>query len=51
MASTAAAAPRTLPVPSFYDSANATRFAYRPDQGQLFEAATAWRTRHAVRPA
>lgn len=42
---------RTLPVPSFYDPRNAERWEYAPDQHAVFEAATAWRQAHGVRPS
>src|SRR5687768_14438696 len=40
-----------LPVPDFYDPANAGRWSYRPDQQAVFERAVAWRERHAITPA
>jgi nicotinamidase-related amidase len=42
---------KTLPLPPFYKARNAELFEYRPDQGMLFEQASAWRARHDVRPA
>jgi len=39
---------RELPIPSFYDPANARRWSYRPDPQALFEEAGRWRARHAV---
>lgn len=39
-----------LPIPPFYDQANARRFAYRPDAGELFRAAAAWRAERGLRP-
>jgi len=46
-----AASSLRLPVPDFYERANAGNFAYRPDQQKVFEAAGAWRGRHAIKPA
>ncbi|HET9984093.1 MAG TPA: hypothetical protein VFQ38_10920 [Longimicrobiales bacterium] len=40
-----------LPIPEFYDPANAARWAYTPDQQALFDAAVAWRERFGLRPA
>ncbi|MBX6365806.1 MAG: nicotinamidase [Gemmatimonadetes bacterium] len=40
-----------LPIPEFYDPANAGRWAYTPDQEALFHAAVAWRERFGLRPA
>lgn len=39
---------RELPLPSFYDPAHASEWAYAPDQQALFEAALEWRRRHAL---
>jgi nicotinamidase-related amidase len=38
-----------LPLPPFYDPANARRFGYRPDAQALFRAAAAWRSEHGLR--
>lgn len=40
-----------IPVPDFYDPANAARWEYRPDQQALFEAAIRWRAQHGITPA
>lgn len=40
-----------LPIPGFYDPANAARWEYAPDQQALFAAADAWRREHAIAPA
>ncbi|HLU25961.1 MAG TPA: hypothetical protein VKZ58_09700 [Longimicrobiales bacterium] len=40
-----------LPIPDFYDPANASRWSYSPDQQKLFEAAVEWRKLHGIRPA
>jgi nicotinamidase-related amidase len=40
-----------LPVPGFYDPANAARWDYRPDAQALFERAEAWRLAHGLGPA
>ena len=37
-----------LPLPPFFDPANAARWEYHADQGALFDAATAWRAEHEV---
>jgi nicotinamidase-related amidase len=42
---------RELPVPGFYDPANARSWSYSPDQPAMLEAALAWRRQHGVRPA
>ena len=42
---------KELPLPPFFDPANAAAWGYRPDQQRLFEAAAAWRREHAVSPA
>jgi len=39
-----------LPLPPFYDPANASRFGYRPDAEALFRAAGPWRSEHGLRP-
>ena len=40
-----------LPVPPFYDPAQARRWGYAPDAAALFAAATEWRREHGLRPA
>ncbi len=45
------AAHRELPVPDLYDPRHAGEWDYAPDQQAVFEAAAAWRKRHALRPA
>ena len=40
-----------LPVPDFYDPANTTRWAYRPDQQALFDTAIRWRAEHRIEPS
>lgn len=40
-----------LPVPSFYDPAQAASYAYRPDAAALLPAATDWRREHGLQPA
>lgn len=40
-----------LPLPPFYDPANAASFAYAPDVPRVFEEAARTRARHALRPA
>lgn len=42
---------RELPLPPFYDPANAASWSYAPDQGALFDAAQEWRREHAIAPA
>jgi nicotinamidase-related amidase len=42
---------RELPIPPFYDPANAARHGYAPDQQGVWEAARGWRAQHGVRPA
>lgn len=44
-------APRELPVPEFYRSADAARWDYRPDPAELHRRADEWRLRHAIPPA
>ncbi|MCY3023251.1 MAG: nicotinamidase [Planctomycetota bacterium] len=44
-----AASALQLPVPDFYDKANAGRYAYRPDQQKVFDDAAAWRARYSVK--
>ncbi len=38
----------SLPLPTFYDRANAGRYEYRPNQRRLFEESAAWRTMHRI---
>jgi nicotinamidase-related amidase len=40
-----------LPVPGFYDPAQAARWEYRPDQQAVLEEALRWRATHAITPA
>lgn len=40
-----------LPVPAFYDSAQAARFGYSPDPAALFDDAGLYRAEHGVAPA
>jgi nicotinamidase-related amidase len=40
-----------LPIPAFYDPANARRWEYVPDAALLLQHAVDWRARHALRPA
>jgi len=40
-----------LPVPDFYDPANARDWDYSPDQQRLAEAAAEWRRLHGIRPS
>ena len=47
----AAGAAAELPVPRFYDTANAARWSYRPDQEQLFRDATAWARNYVIAPS
>jgi len=42
---------RSLPLPSFFDSANAARWNYRPDLAALHAAAVDWRKRHNLKAA
>lgn len=42
---------RELPVPGFYDPANASRWSYTPDQEELLHLAAEWRERYRVAPA
>lgn len=37
-----------LPIPDFYDPANASKWEYSPDQQMLFERAGEWRKQHGV---
>lgn len=41
----------TLPLPSFYDPANAARYAHRADAAALSAAAARWRRDHRIRAA
>jgi nicotinamidase-related amidase len=47
----AASATKPLPLPSFYDPANAASYPFRPDAAALATAAHSWRGTHALRPA
>jgi nicotinamidase-related amidase len=40
-----------LPLPPFYDVANAARFAYRPSELRLFAEAAEWRNAHRIAPS
>jgi nicotinamidase-related amidase len=40
-----------LPIPAFFDGANAASYAYRPDAAALATAAAGWREHHAIRPS
>ncbi len=40
-----------LPLPPFYEAANAERSGYSPDQSALFAAAADWRKLHSIAPA
>lgn len=40
-----------LPLPAFYEAANAGRWSYRPDLQRLFEESGRWRARHGLRPS
>jgi nicotinamidase-related amidase len=40
-----------LPVPEFYDPANAEHWSYRPDEQALFRHALEWRERFGIAPA
>jgi nicotinamidase-related amidase len=40
-----------LPLPSFFAAANAERWNYRVNEGQLLAAASAWAKGHGLRPA
>ncbi len=40
-----------LPIPAHYQSDQAARFHYRPDEQALLAAAEAWRTQHGLLPA
>ncbi|HEV2132578.1 MAG TPA: hypothetical protein VGR27_15795, partial [Longimicrobiaceae bacterium] len=40
-----------LPIPEFYDSANAAEWGYRPDQQRLFEISGEWRREFDLPPA
>jgi nicotinamidase-related amidase len=44
-------APRTLPLPPFYQPRNAEAYEYRPDQLEIFGQAGPWRERHRIPPA
>lgn len=40
-----------LPLPDFYDPANASEWSYQPDPARLFERAAHWRARHGIASA
>ena len=42
---------RDLPLPPFYEPANAERWCYAPDPLNLFRRAEAWRSEHKVAPS
>lgn len=42
---------RELPLPDWYDPAEAGRWSFRPDMQAVFEAAQEWRRRHGLRHA
>lgn len=42
---------RELPLPEFYDPANASRWDYSPDQQLLSERAVTWRAEHRLAPS
>lgn len=41
---------KQLPIPSFFNGANAASWAYSPNQSQLFKAAAEWRKEHGIKP-
>lgn len=41
----------TLPVPTFYDPANAEKWDYSPNQQKLFEEAWDWKAKHNIQPS
>ncbi len=43
--------PAALPLPAHYDRAHAGRWAYRPDETALAQAATDWKRAHGLRPS
>ena len=43
--------PAPLPLPPFFDPANAARFDHRPDAQALFAFAQGWKRAHALQPA
>jgi len=43
--------PKELPLPAFYEAANASRWAYRPDQEALLTEALRWTDRHRIGPS
>ena len=45
------AAPAELPVPAFYDAANAERWSYRPDQERVCREAATWARTHGIGPS
>ena len=42
---------KQLPIPSFFDSKNAGRWSYSPDQTRLFNDAVAFKRAHDIKPA
>ena len=42
---------KELPIPSFFDGANASSWSYGANTRKLFEAASPWREAHKVKPA
>ncbi len=40
-----------LPMPAHYDPRNAESWAFTPNQTDVFDAASAWRKQHGIRPA
>lgn len=40
-----------LPIPDFYEPANAERWHYRPDETAILEQAAEWRRRYGIAPA
>ncbi len=43
--------PTQLPLPPFFDPANAGKWEFRPDQLKLFAAAAEWRKDHSILPS
>jgi nicotinamidase-related amidase len=41
---------KELPIPSFYDSANAAAWAYRPDPAVLLSTAEQWSAQYGIKP-
>lgn len=42
---------KALPIPSFFDGANAEKYDHRPDQQAIFEEAMAWRIGQDIKPS